>query len=73
MYISVWRTVCLLVNLAILGLGIFLDRKPVTIDYRHFIYTSSIGEWVGRKLLHISGPHQVAYVFVFLGSIIYHL
>jgi hypothetical protein len=59
MYISVWRTVYRIVMLANLELDIFLDRKPVTIDYRHtfsFIYTSNVGKWVGRKLLQIPGP-----------------
>jgi len=59
MYISVWHAVCLMVMLANLELDIFLGHKPVTIDYRHtfcFIYTSNVGEWVGRKLLQIPGP-----------------
>jgi len=48
-----------MVMLANLELDIFLGHKPVTIDYRHtfcFIYTSNVGEWVGRKLLQIPGP-----------------
>jgi hypothetical protein len=47
MYISVWRTVCLMVMLANLELDIFLNHKTVTIDYRHtfsFIYAASVSE-----------------------------
>lgn len=48
-----------MVKLADLELDIFVDCKPVTIDYRYtfsFIYISIVSEWVGRKLLEILGP-----------------